>query len=932
MTVPPGEPNHLERYRRRTDADAVGWGSHCVDCYPANCTYRVYTKDGRIVREEIAGPIDPPPPGDLPDDLPLGCNKGAAWSRQLDAGDRVTYPMRRVGERGSGTWERVSWDDALDQIADALIDALETTGSASILREGSPEVGTGMGADRFLALLGGTTTDLNGSINDYAAGLQMTFGKPNQLIRPLDIFHADTILLWHINPAYTLIPVFHYLVEARYRGARVVLISPDVSPSHSHVDQHVPVEWGSDPALALSLCHVIVTEGLVDEDFVRTQTDLSLLVRSDTGRFLRQSDLEAGGRDDQFFHLVEDSSIEGGSVVPASRGDLRTSAHASLDGAATVTLLDGTEVEAHPLMVRLRAHLQDYEPDAVAAAVGTHPDVIRDLARTVAGGRTMVAIGGSASKTFHADLFQRATHLLLALTGNWGRKGSGTGWWNVTHGDGMLLGAAKPSAGPEGTEAILSLLEGAEQMLQSADPTMSAEVASFELFRSGLGGRSMVPPFFFWYWHCGFRARWNNQTWGDPTMARTFDDYVEEAMTSGWWDGLQRPGPETPPRVLIECGGNMLRRTRGGGDLLLEHLWPQLDLIVSIDFRFSVTAMHSDLVLPAAQHYEKVATHMPSMELVLGDQIVAPAGEARAEWEIFVALSEAVARRAEARGLTHYTTYDGLVHAYRDLPTSFTFGGVLRTTEAVVDEQVRDAAYLGTLPEGSDLARLRETGRLRFVSWGRTPLGRGEATPWPEDGRSYSAFTNHVERGDPYPTLTRRAQFLIEHPWFVEAGEDLPVHKDPPTMGGRNPYVLSSGHNRWSVHAMNMANPVLLQTHRGEPHVVVNPLDAAREGITDHGYVEVANGAGSFTIRAKLSPGQRPGSVTVYAGWDGFMLRDWAVPSNVEPGLVKHLGLAGGYGHLRYAPLEWQPVPSDRPVTVTLRPAPETEAAAPSSA
>jgi len=138
-------------------------------------------------------------------------------------------------------------------------------------------------------------------------------------------------------------------------------------------------------------------------------------------------------------------------------------------------------------------------------------------------------------------------------------------------------------------------------------------------------------------------------------------------------------------------------------------------------------------------------------------------------------------------------------------------------------------------------------------------------------------------------------------------------------MGGGLPYVLSTGHNRWSIHAMNMANPVLLQTHRGEPHAVINPEDAEREGIADHAYVDVANEAGSFTVRAKLSAGQRPGSVTVYAGWDGYMFRNWAVPSNAEPGLIKHLGLAGGYGHLKYAPLEWQPVPCDRPVTVSLK-------------
>ncbi len=919
---PRDDESGLERYRDAVRFDEVRYGSHCVDCYPANCTYRVYVRDGAIVREEIAGPAaategevsDPTGRVAVPDDLPLGCNKGAAWSRQLDAGDRVLWPLRRVGERGSGEWERVSWDDALDEVADHLLDNIEATGGESIVREGSPEVGTGMGPDRFMTLIGGTTTDLNGSINDYAAGLQITLGKPNQLMRPMDTFQADTILLWHINPAYTLIPVFHYMCEARYRGAQVVLISPDVSPSHSHVDMHVPVNWGSDPALALALCGVIVTEGLVDEDFVRTQTDLSLLVRADTGRFLRASDLDASGRQDQFFHL--DAQV---GVVEAPRGTLFAEHTPALDGEAEVTLLDGSTVTVAPLFVRLRTHLEAYSPEAVAGTVGAHPDVIRELARMVASGRTMITIGGSASKTYHADLFQRSMLLILALTGNWGRLGTGTAWWNVTHGDGLLFSAAKPNAGPEGTEAVVSLMEAAEGALKLADPTLNDELASFELFRGALAGRQMVPPFFFWYWHCGYRARWNNQAWGDPSRSRPFDELVDEALDAGWWEGLDRPRPDVAPRVLIECGGNILRRSRGGRELLLEHLWPQLDLVVTIDFRMSATAIHADLVLPAAQHYEKVATHMPSMELVLGDQVVPPAGEAMAEWEMLCALCRSLERRAAAHGLETYTTRDGLTYRYDDLWSRFTYGGTLVTTEQVVDESVRDAAYLGTLPDGSDLTRLRETGRLGFVDWGRTPLGRGESAPWPEDGRNYSALSNHVDSGHPYPTLTRRAQFLIEHPWFVEAGEDLPVHKDPPLMGGDLPYVLSTGHNRWSIHAMNMANPVLLQTHRGEPHAVIHPGDAAREGFGDHDRVEISNGAGNLVVRAKLSEGQRPGSITVYAGWDGYQFEGWHVPSDLEPGLVKHLGLAGGYGHLRYAPLEWQPVPCDRPVRVALR-------------
>ena len=119
------------------------------------------------------------------------------------------------------------------------------------------------------------------------------------------------MLIWANNPAYSNISTFHYFTEARYNGAEIVTIAPDYSPSAIHGDQYVPVRVGSDAALALAMCRVLVDEGLVDEPFVREQTDLGLLVRTDTGRFLRQCDVREGGSD-EVFHLFD-------STQPADR-------------------------------------------------------------------------------------------------------------------------------------------------------------------------------------------------------------------------------------------------------------------------------------------------------------------------------------------------------------------------------------------------------------------------------------------------------------------------------------------------------------------------------------------------------------------------------------------------------------------------------------
>jgi anaerobic selenocysteine-containing dehydrogenase len=135
-------------------------------------------------------------------------------------------------------------------------------------------------------------------------------------------------------------------------------------------------------------------------------------------------------------------------------------------------------------------------------------------------------------------------------------------------------------------------------------------------------------------------------------------------------------------------------------------------------------------------------------------------------------------------------------------------------------------------------------------------------------------------------------------------------------MGGDYPLVLNSGHNRWSIHANNIANRLMLETHRGRPHLVINPDDAAQRGIQDDEEVRLHNDMGSITVRVKLASSTPPGQVICYAGWDHYQFRNWGGPSNVEGAMVKWLGFAGGYGHLRYWPFMWTPLQVDRATRV----------------
>lgn len=142
------------RYHKNLDFDYVKFGTHCADCYPGNCPMKVYVKDGKVVREEPSGTLPTLDPS-IPDYNPMGCMQGTSWSQSLDGPDRAAYPLKRVGERGAGEWERISWDQALGEIADDMLDAIVDHGPRSIVRDGTPETAVVGPTMRFLMPLVG---------------------------------------------------------------------------------------------------------------------------------------------------------------------------------------------------------------------------------------------------------------------------------------------------------------------------------------------------------------------------------------------------------------------------------------------------------------------------------------------------------------------------------------------------------------------------------------------------------------------------------------------------------------------------------------------------------------------------------------------------------------------------------------------------------
>ena len=161
-------------------------------------------------------------------------------------------------------------------------------------------------------------------------------------------------------------------------------------------------------------------------------------------------------------------------------------------------------------------------------------------------------------------------------------------------------------------------------------------------------------------------------------------------------------------------------------------------------------------------------------------------------------------------------------------------------------------------------------------------------------------------------------QFYIDHDLYFELGEELPVHKDNPPIGGDYPLQMTGGHARWSIHAAWRDSPLLLKLQQGEPVMYVSQQDARTRGIDDGDRVRVRNDVGSFEIRVKLAPVIRPGQVVIYHAWEPFQFSKHKSYQVITPTPMNPIQMAGGYTHLQPRGAVGQPGMNDRGVRVEM--------------
>ncbi len=255
-------------------AETMHWTSCIVNCGSC-CPLRVFAKDGRITRIETDNTGD----GDGKIEI-RACLRGRSVRQMVYSPDRVKYPMKRVGKRGEGKFERITWDEAYDTIAKELKRVIDTYGNEAVYRQyGSGTTSATIGRRtefyRMINMLSGYM-DMYGSYSSaqIQAATPYTYGQRGANTFG-DIINSRLVVMFGDNPVETRASgggmSYDLLRSLKTSKARVIVVDPRYSDTAAlFADEWIPIRPGTDAAMASAIAYVLITENLIDKPFLDT--------------------------------------------------------------------------------------------------------------------------------------------------------------------------------------------------------------------------------------------------------------------------------------------------------------------------------------------------------------------------------------------------------------------------------------------------------------------------------------------------------------------------------------------------------------------------------------------------------------------------------------------------------------------------------------
>ncbi len=567
--------------------------SMCRMCH-GTCGTLVHVRNGRVVKIE-GDPQSPTNRGTL-------CIKGLSTIQHQYNPRRLRYPIKRVGQRGEGKWQRITWDEAYEILAEKFYDTWKRFGKQATALCG----GTGRHWQDWYAIFGN------------ALGLALRFGLPPQCYTPrIEVITkmfgyripvADyygfkgakprLVVHWGCNLSISNADGMHGSrpLEVVNQGAKSIVIDPVYNNLSEKADLWLPIRPATDVALAMGFLNVIINENLYDQEFVKRWTNLPGLVRDDNHHMLIEFDITGEERPipkrDQFGIQSPERLVfwdkEKQRPVIADSPDINP----EMEGEFHIKLANGSEVSCHTAWQNLVRRVNEYPPERVAEITWVAKEKIIEAARMIASNVPWALQWGVSfdHQGINSSRATQAAMMLVALTGDLDIPGGMAMWDPPRYRKASFPGEIGPRyVSPEITRTDL----------------ITAEV------REVVNRYRLYP------------------------LARPHSDYINRDIAEG----------RLHVEILWVVGANPLLNSMNS-KMVYEAL-NKIPFIVVWDHYLTSTAMIADLVLPVAMWTER--DQIGNCHLMWGimarQKCVEPLGEARSDEEGTLGFVKKMARR-----------------------------------------------------------------------------------------------------------------------------------------------------------------------------------------------------------------------------------------------------------------------------------------------
>jgi molybdopterin-containing oxidoreductase family molybdopterin binding subunit len=353
------------------------------------------------------------------------CLKGISEVQHIYGEGRVQTPLKRTGERGSGEFKAVSWDEALDDIVKQTQDIQDKHGKDALMVCTTSEADFPFLAAMFGARGGGLDGIDVGIGNGLDPSTGLGAGYAMSAPEARDWTRSKLVLTVGSNYCESSLPTARLFFEAMDAGAKTVTVDPHFSTTASKSNEWIPIEPGTDAALFLGMSSHIIDNELYDEEFMKLHSSYPFLVDKKTGKLLRDHEpvkvLDEDGEEvdetgDQNSFMVVDSA-SGAVVAHNSTEDPSLHASVEVNGSEACTVFD-----------LLCENQKQYDLSWASKITGIEEDKIATLAEEYAEGPSALCLGwGGNDKMSNADVAGHAAAVLTAITGNIGKPGAGVG-------------------------------------------------------------------------------------------------------------------------------------------------------------------------------------------------------------------------------------------------------------------------------------------------------------------------------------------------------------------------------------------------------------------------------------------------------------------------------------------------------------------------